>query len=64
MKMSNTGIITPVNKDEMKELLKETKETLAVHALKNMTGNREFGSVDLWRVRKNHRTMVSMRRFN
>lgn len=62
MKMTTMGIVTPINKDEMKELLKETKETLADHALTSTAGNPVFGSVDLWKVRKNHRSMVSMRR--
>ncbi len=62
MKMTTTGIVTPINKDEMKELLKETKETLAAHALTSTAENPVFGSVDLWKVRKNHRSMVSMRR--
>ena len=63
MKISTAGIVTPLNKDEMKELTKETKETLAPNAFQQ-TGNQPFGSVDLWRVRKSYRTMVSMRRFN
>ncbi len=62
MKTATMGIVTPINKDEMKELLKETKETLAANVLKSTAENPVFGSVDLWRVRKNHRTMASMRR--
>jgi hypothetical protein len=65
MKMTTSmGIVTPINKDEMKELLKETRETLAVNALKSHEANQTFGSVDLWRVRKNHRSMASMRRWS
>ena len=65
MKMTKgMGIVTPINKDEMKELLKETKETLAVNVLKSQEANPTFGSVDLWRVRKNHRRMASMRRWS
>ena len=57
------GIVIPINKEQMKELTKETKETLAVHALQNDEGNRSFGSVDLWNARKQQRTMASMRRW-
>ena len=57
------GLVKPINKEQMKELTKETKETLAVHALQNDEGNRSFGSVDLWNARKQQRTMASMRRW-
>jgi len=62
MKMSTTGIVTPINKDELKELLKETRETLATGVLAN-AGNPTFGAVDLWKLRKNNKTTSSMRRY-
>ena len=62
MKQETMGIVNPINKDQMKELTRETKETLASHLQENVT-NRAFGSVDLWNSRKNQRTMASMRRF-
>ena len=57
------GLVIPINKEQMKELTKETKETLAAHALQTEQGNRSFGSVDLWNTRKQQRTMTSMRRW-
>ena len=63
MKQESMGVVIPINKEQMKELTKETKETLAAHALQNDEGNRSFGSVDLWNARKQQRTMASMRRW-
>lgn len=61
MKTSTVGIVTPINKDEMNELLKETKETLAPDLLKNK--NTEiFAVVNMWKVRKSSRPTSSMRR--
>ena len=64
MKNDTMGLIIPINKQQMKELTKETKETLAAHVLKQPQNHRNFGSVDLWNSRRNYRTMNSMRRFN
>ena len=61
MKNDVMGIGAQINKDEMKELLKETKETLAVDA-KTEGNNRSFGVVDLWNVQKRQRTTASMMR--
>jgi hypothetical protein len=63
MKQESMGLVIPINKEKMKELTKETKETLAAHALQTAEGNRSFGSVDLWNARKQQRTMASMRRW-
>ena len=63
MKMTTVGIVTPINKDEMKELLKETRETLATDLIGNIAGNQKFGAVDLWKLRKNNKTTSSLRRF-
>ncbi len=63
MKMTTVGIVTPINKDEMNELLKETKETLATHLIGNNAGIQKFGAVDLWKLRKNNKTTSSLRRF-
>jgi hypothetical protein len=62
MKTSTVGIVTPINKDELKELLKETKETLATGLLAD-AGEQRFGAVDLWKLRKNTKTTSSLRRF-
>lgn len=61
--MTTVGIVTPINKDEMKELLKETKETLATGLISTAAGNQRFGAVDLWKLRKNNKTTSSLRRF-
>ena len=63
MKQETMGLVKPINKEQMKELTRETKETLAAHALQTEEGNRSFGSVDLWNARKQQRTMASMRRW-
>ena len=63
MKQETMGLVIPINKEQMKELTKETKETLAIHAIDAAESNRTFGSVDLWNSRKNQRTMASMRRW-
>jgi len=62
MKADVMGIGAPINKKELKELTKETKETLAVDA--KTDGNiRSFGAIDLWNVQKRQRTSASMRRW-
>jgi hypothetical protein len=63
MKNDTMGIVIPLNKEQMKELTKETKETLATHLVEKVKNQRSFGSVDLWNSRKNQRTMVSMRKW-
>ena len=62
MKQESMGFVIPINKEQMKELTRETKETFAANALHTEEGNRLFGSIDLWKARKQQRTMVSMRR--
>jgi hypothetical protein len=61
MKSDVMGMSAQINKEELKELLKETKETIAVDA-KLENSNRSFGAVDLWNVQKKHRTTSSMMR--
>jgi hypothetical protein len=61
MKSDVMGIVMPINKEELKELLKETKETLAVD-VKTDENSRSFGVVDLWNVQKRQRTTASMMR--
>jgi len=59
MKTTNSGVITPINKNEMKELLKETKETIATGIIKKIGSNQTFALVDLWRVQKKQKTLGS-----
>jgi hypothetical protein len=60
MKNETMGI-NPMSKNDLKHLLKETKETLATDA-KVDGNNRSFGVVDLWNMQKRQRTSISMRR--
>ena len=62
MKSDVMGIGAPINKEELKELLKETKETIAVDAKTDGIVNRSFGVVDLWNVQRKQRTTTSMMR--
>jgi hypothetical protein len=60
MKNETMGV-NPISKNDLKELLKETKETVATDV--KVDGNqRSFGVVDLWNVQKRQRTSISMRR--
>ncbi len=64
MKSDVMGIGAPISKKDMKELLKETKETIAVDVDVTTSGSntRSFGVVDLWNVQKRQRTTASMMR--
>lgn len=57
MKNETMGI-NPMSKSDLKELLKETKETIAT----DVKNQRSFSVVDLWNVQKRQRTSTSMRR--
>lgn len=57
MKNETMGI-NPMSKSDLKELLKETKETIAT----DVKNQRSFSVVDLWNVQKRQRTSISMRR--
>ncbi len=57
---TNSGVVSnTLQKDELNELLKETKETLATGILTSNRSARKFGIVDLWRMQKKHRTLGS-----
>ena len=61
MKSDLMGVGTPINKKDLKDLLNETKETLATD-VKIISNNRSFGLLDLWNIQKRQRTGSSMRR--
>ncbi len=61
MKSESMGVGTPISKKDLKELLHETKETLAVD-VKIDSNSRTFGHVDLWNVQKRQKSSASMRR--
>jgi|APDOM4702015073_1054812.scaffolds.fasta_scaffold506909_1 hypothetical protein len=58
MKSDVMGIVTRISKEDLKELLKETKETLAVDVKINVN-TRSFGAIDLWNMQKRHTTSAS-----
>lgn len=61
MKNETMGMLNPINKNDLQELLTETKETLATD-VKVMDNQPSFGAVDLWNAQKRQRTSICMRR--
>ena len=61
MKSEAMGVGTPLSKKDLKELMTETKETLAVD-LKICNNNRTFSHLDLWNLQKRQKTATAMRR--
>ncbi len=62
MKHDTMGIGTPINQEDLKELLKETKETVATH-VRQEDEDRTFGAIDMWNRQKKQRTSLQMRRW-
>ena len=63
MKSDVMGIGAQISKKELKELTKETKETLAFDLdVKEVESRRTFGAIDLWNIRK-QRIGTSVRRW-
>lgn len=61
MKTEATGVGTPLSKKDLKELLNETKETLATDV--NINDNqRTFSHLDLWNLQKRQKSASGMRR--
>ncbi len=61
MKSEAMGVGTPLSKKDLKELLHETKETLAVD-VKNSNSIRTFSNLDLWNLHKRQKSAFAMRR--
>lgn len=61
MKSDLMGVGTPLSKKDLKELLTETKETLATD-LKNGSNLRTFSHLDLWNLQKRQKSASEMRR--
>jgi hypothetical protein len=61
MKSEAMGVGTPLSKKDLKELLTETKETLAVD-LKICNSNRTFSHLDLWNLQKRQKLASGTRR--
>lgn len=58
MKSNVMPSIVQIEAEELKELVREVKETVAVdviNAKKEKTGT-SFGAIDLWKVRRNVKT--------
>ena len=61
MKSEAMGVGTPLSKKDLKELMTETKETLAVD-LNISNKKRTFSHVDLWNLQKRQKSASAMRR--
>lgn len=61
MKQYETGMPMPQNKNELKDLFIETKETVFTGELEN-SNSKTFAAVDLWNCQKRLRTSAQMRR--
>ncbi|CAN5820247.1 hypothetical protein BH11BAC4_BH11BAC4_25180 [soil metagenome] len=59
MKMNDRSIGTSMIEKKVKELFKETKETLATELMKDKAANSTFTVVDLWRTQKKQKTLGS-----
>lgn len=59
MKTNAPVIIDTISKENMEELLKETRETLAKEFLTTTKRKQSFGTLDLWRMQKKHKTLGS-----
>lgn len=61
MKTNAMAAGNALNKEDLKELLKETKETLAAD-VKDTENNPSFSVVDMWDIQKRQRTAAAMTR--
>jgi len=55
--------IIHIEKDNLKQLTTEVKETLATDLQIISEENKKFGLVDMWNSQKNMRTAISRRRY-
>ena len=55
--------IVQIDKEDLKQLVTEVKETLATNInLQSTPKNKKFAIVDMWNCQRNVRTAVSMRK--
>jgi len=52
MKSEAMGVGAPLSKKDLKDLLNETKETLAVDVKTDSNNRTTFGYLDLWNLQK------------
>ena len=62
MKNDTLGTGTPIRNEQLKEVLRESNETVATDG-KQEDLNRSFGPVDMWNRQKRQRTSLQMRRW-
>lgn len=58
MKTQTTNFFMDLDKNEIKQLTKEVKETVAA----NCTEHKNFSAADLWNIQKMRRTVRTSRR--
>ncbi len=56
MKHGVKGMVMPVNKEDLQNLLKETIETVATEVVNK--DEKQFGAIDLWNIQKQYRPKV------
>lgn len=62
MKSDNVSICAPIQSEDLKALLQETKETVATY-VQQEDSDRTFGAIDMWNRQKRQRTSLQMRRW-
>lgn len=60
MRTDNNNLFATISNDQMNELVKEVKETVASDAQVN-GGKSVFSAADLWRIQNNRRMRVQRR---
>jgi hypothetical protein len=59
MRTDNTNLFASISNDQINQLVKEVKETVATDA--NLENGKTFSAADLWRIQKNRRMRVQRR---
>ncbi|MCE3281480.1 MAG: hypothetical protein K0Q66_217 [Chitinophagaceae bacterium] len=59
MRTDNTNLLAGISNDEINELTKEVKETVA--SAHHQDNSRNFSAAELWRIQKNQRMRVQRR---
>ena len=60
MKNQSNNLFTPISKEELANLTQQVKETVAT----GLNGHtRTFGSLDLWNIHRQRRTLAGRRQF-
>jgi hypothetical protein len=59
MRTDNNNLFASISNDQMNQLVKEVKETIATDA--NLENAKTFSAADLWKIQKNRRTRIQRR---